>query len=81
MIKRSAHVRELLRRVHADGTISHNALVSFDEAGATTIRLTAEEHALFESAMVDKRRFVMSLRVAAPSVGELVEQDVSAGGT
>lgn len=79
MIDRQAQVQELIRRVHRDGSVSHSAVVTFDEAGCSTVRLSREEHDAVEAAMLAKRRFIVTLRIAAPDLQELATRDTEGG--
>lgn len=65
MIIREVRVRELLRRELPDGSISHSALLSFDEAAATTVRLTAKEYDAARAALKAKRPLIMHLAATA----------------
>jgi hypothetical protein len=66
VIARHARVHEVISKRLADTSLAHFALVSLDEGERIALRLSADEHARLEAALVAKRRFVISLSVAMP---------------
>ena len=79
MITRSAKVRELNRRTLPDGTESCSASVTFDEAGATTLRLTLAEHDEIAAALRAGKGFVVCLRLAPPTLSALAASPATEG--
>lgn len=79
MIARKVRLRELLRRTCGDGSIAFTALISLDESAGVTIRLSDEEHAVLEGAMVKQTPLVMTLRIGPPSLRELASRDAAEG--
>lgn len=75
MIARKVRLHELLRRTCGDGSIAFAALISIDEGAAVTLRLSAEEHAVLESAMLRQQALAMMLRVGPPSLRDLVSRE------
>lgn len=79
MIVRKVRLRELLRRTCGDGSIAFTALISLDEGAPVTLRLSAEEHAVFEGAMLKQRALVMTLRIGPLNLRELASRDADEG--
>lgn len=71
MIERSARLHEVTQRRLADGSRAHFALVSIDEGERLTLRISADEHARLDTALVSKRRFVITLSVAPLDLKDL----------
>lgn len=79
MITRAAKVRELIRRTLPDGSESCSASVTFDEAGATTLRLSLAEHEEIAASLRAGKGFVVCLRLAPPSLAALASRSTAEG--
>lgn len=78
MITVSAKVHRILRDVGPHGTVSYTAQVSLDESpDRVTVRLTADEYAALEAALVKDSRFTVALRPAAPTIEDLAAREVT----
>jgi hypothetical protein len=79
VIARPAKVRELIRRTMPDGTESCSVSVTFDEAGATTLRLSLAEHDEIAASLRGGKGFVVCLRLAPPTLSALAVPSTTEG--
>jgi hypothetical protein len=80
MIDIRTEVLGLHRRVVAGGHVAHSVTLRLDEGPEpSTVRISREHHDEIEAAMASGRRFVVSIRIAAPSLGALAERETTGG--
>lgn len=77
MLTRTARIRELTRRVFEDGSVAHSALVSWDEAACTSVRLTPTEFGTLETCLAKRRRLVMTLTVGPEAQASAADGDAA----
>ena len=79
MIDIPVRVEEVIRRSRAAGTGCSLDLRVDESTTPTIVRVSAADAAVIEEALVSGRRFVLSLRIAPPTLTMLASADTTGG--